>query len=351
MASLYPKARSPFWWMEWIDERGERRNESTRLRRDHAVQSREARALCAERTTAELRAPGRAGAEHWGWVGEFLRSRYLNSKLTLVRMQAAWRSGLVFLRARNIRAPRAFTRLEAMAFVPWRLGEEPLKLGLRLVKHNTALLELKALSVVMKEAAIRGMAVANPCVQLGIRRARGKVKPEITEEEAMVVEEGLKADRHKHFEARRISWEIANAQGCRLSETCVRLSDVDLAEGTITFRMKGGRDLTVALNPCLRPLFQRLKRTGAEFPFVMPPSFAKGWWSFFQRIGLGHLSFHCTRVTAVNRLRRAKVDPRVARDFIGHSSTIVHQIYQRGRRSEQDAATAALSQRSSESGT
>lgn len=348
MASLYPHKRSSFWWMEWIDEKGIRHNESTRLRVDDPAQTRKARALCAERTTNELRAPARSGGEHWGWVEQFLKNRYLNNEGTRERMLAAWRSGAVFLRAHAIRNPRGFTRAEAMSYVPWRLGPEAKKAGLRVIKHNTALLELKALSVVMREAAVRGLAIANPCVQLGIRRDRGRIKPEITDEEVTIIEAALAAsDKRKHIEAMRISWQIANAQGCRLSETCIRLADVDLQEGAITFRAKGGRDHTAALNPELVPLFTRLKREGGEFAFPLPPSFAKTWWSFLHRLGLKHLSFHCTRVTAVNRLRRAKVDVRVAKDFIGHSSTIIHQIYQRGRRAEQDAATAALSRATS----
>ena len=326
-----------------------RRNQSSRLLGEDAGQSRKARALCAEKTTAELRAPVKAGAESWGWVPGFLSARYVNSRLTRIRMEAAWASALVFLRANSIRSPRGLTRVEAMAFLPWRLSEEAVKCGLRVARHNTALLELKALSVVMREAATRGLAVANPCVQLGVKRERGRIKPEITDEEAQKVEDALAAESGRHADALRRSWAIANGQGCRLSETCVRVADVDLVEGTITVRAKGGRDHTANLNPDLRPLFDELRRSGVEFAFEMPPSFAKTWWTFFRRLGLAHLSFHCTRVTAVNRLRRAKVDVRVAKDFIGHSSTIIHQVYQRGRLSEQDGATAALSRRSSPS--
>ncbi len=82
----------------------------------------------------------RAGTESWGWVPTFLEQRYVNSDKTRVRMEAAWVSGLVFLRAHQIRSPRGMTRAEAMAFLPWRLSDSAVKAGLRKAKHNTALL-------------------------------------------------------------------------------------------------------------------------------------------------------------------------------------------------------------------
>jgi len=352
MASLYEKSRSPFWYCEWVDESGRRRNESTRLRRDDPGQTRKARALCAERSAAEYATPKAASGEGWAWVEAFLDARYRGQEKTRLRMRAGWFALDTWLRMQGVRSPRMLDRAACLAFPGWRLSGEARKAGLRAARHNTALFELKALSTILREAVARGLAPVNPCLQLGLKRVRGKIKPEILPDEIAQIEAALVTETGKHAEALRISWAIAMAQGCRLGETCVRLADVDFAEQTITFRVKGGGDHTAMLNPAIAPLLRRLRQERREFAFALPPSFAKVWWTFFQRLGMPHLSFHCTRVTAVTRLRRAKVDPRVARDFIGHSSEIIHRIYERGSHAEQAGATAALgSSASSESGT
>lgn len=342
MASLYKKTRSPFWWMEFRDVRGVRHNESTKLRWDDVEQTRKAKGLCAQRSAGEFAAPARGGGEGWKWVERWQETRYASNAGTRKRMGSAWAAVRAFLRERRVLLPRTLSREDCLAYFPWRLSAAAQGAGLRKASHNTVLLELKVLSSVMREAVARGLAGANPCLQLGLKRVRGKVKPRMTEEEIAAIEAALEVEESKHAEALRISWQIATRQGCRLAETWVPLDDVDLREGTITFRIKGGREHTQTLHPDLVPLFQRLKRRGLSHPFTMPPSFSAAWTKFFRRHGLGHLSFHCTRVTVVSRLREERVDERVAMDFVGHSSVLVHRIYQRGRRAEQDAAIDAL---------
>jgi integrase len=74
----------------------------------------------------------------------------------------------------------------------------------------------------------------------------------------------------------------------------------------------------------------------------MPENFSKKWKVFFKKCGFANLSFHCTRVTCVTRLARAGVDLRIAMDYIGHSSTLVHRIYQRLKPADHGAAIRAL---------
>src|SRR5207253_6880592 len=58
----------------------------------------------------------------------------------------------------------------------------------------------------------------------------------------------------------QVSYAIAMAQGCRFSETRVRLSDIDLRRGTILFHAKGGKVFETSLTPSLFPLIQRLEQ-------------------------------------------------------------------------------------------
>jgi len=218
------------------------------------------------------------------------------------------------------------------------------QLGLRTAKHNTARLEMQFLSGVMKEAVIRKLAPANPCLQLGIGRKEVKQKPDITPKEQTIVEDNLKK---LNDDAMSRSWEIAMLHGRRLKETCVDLNEVDLVVGTITFRNKGGQMRTKLLHPELVPLFKKLKKEGKKTAFDMPKNFSKKWKYFFKRIGLPHLSFHSTRVTVVNTLRDRGVDKRDAMDFIDHSSDIVHRSYEREKPMRQLSSVNALSRKPS----
>jgi integrase len=345
VASLYPKARSPFWWIEFRDaSTGHKRNESTKLRKDSPEETRKARQLCAQRTADELAAPVARSGESWSWVNEFLDLKYSDPH-TRRRAGNAWFNLTTYFQSRGILNARTLKREHCASYITWRTGPEARKLGLRKAVHNTALLELKILSGIMREAVLRERAAANPCLQLGISRARGKIKAEISPEEEAIIERQLKAEKGKYpyNEAMQISWQIAMLHVCRLSETCVPLSNVNLQEGTITFETKGHREQTKLLHPELVPLFQRLKKSGAKRAYEMPGNWSKKWKNFFVRCGLPHLSFHCTRVTGVTKLRRLGVDKRIARDYVGHSSEIVHAIYQRWRPDDHAAAVKALS--------
>ena len=63
--------------------------------------------------------------------------------------------------------------------------------------------------------------------------------------------------------------------------------------------------------------------------YEMTAQRARNWHRFFRRIGLPHLSFHCTRVTVITRLARAGVPEQQAMRFIGHATLEVHRIYQK----------------------
>ena len=119
------------------------------------------------------------------------------------------------------------------------------------------------------------------------------------------------------------------ATGCRLRETVIDLRNIDERAGTISFIQKGGRPHTTALPPKLLPLIQRLKAEGRRTTLDMPKGPSKEWRRFFRSIDLPHLSFHCTRVTTITLLARARVPIAEAMAYVGHVSRTVHRIYQR----------------------
>jgi site-specific recombinase XerD len=341
MASLYKKKRSPFWYMEWRDPKtGLPLNRSTKFRHDSPDQSRRARQLCAQRTADELEAPsqGGKGGENWRWVDGFLRMAYSTSPKTLQRYQQAWFAFSAFMAECKIAAPRHLQREEAESYVAWRMAPTKGR-GVRKASKNTALLDLKVISRIMREAVARKLAPANPFLQLGFKKDPPKPRPDILPHEMEII---LRELPKTNDEAMQVSWEIAMCHGRRLAETSVPMSKVNLESGTITFHNKGGAERTKLLHPDLVPMMKKFKADGRERTFDMPPNFSKRWAKFFDRIGLPHITFHSTRVRVATRLMEKGVDQRIAMDFIDHSSELIHGIYLKARPEHHRAAVDAL---------
>lgn len=314
--------------MEYKDASGERRQESTKLRVNTAGDTRKARALCQEmarRETARALQPGRTNETWAAWVLRFVEQRYGESP-TLPRVVTAWRNIEAFLLAHSILVPRQLTRQQVRDFVEWRQKSHD-EFGVRKAAKNTALLEVKFLSAIMHEAVESGFAEANPCLKLGLRREKAKPKEKISEIEHRLITRALKTEP----EWMRISYKIAWEQGCRFSETCLPLREVDLARNTIGLRTKGQKESVaeVPLSPQLRPLFRRLLRRGQKMTFEMPSQPSQIWHRFFNRMGLGHLCFHSTRVSFISRCYEQGIPKEIVMRIVLHASETVHQIYPR----------------------
>jgi integrase len=325
MASLYKRRDSKFWWIEYFDLSGARRQESTKLRHDRPNETRKAHDL--RRELAMRENDKFSIGEQWeAWVPRFMQQRYGASPKTLARYQNSWRNISVFLRTQEIFVPRQLSRQQVREFIDWRQQRHP-ELGVYEVSKNTALHEIKLLRILMNEATVSGFCNANPCARLDVKRDPAPRKPRITEVEHRKILASLKSEP----EWMQISFAIAWEQGCRFSETCLPLKDVDLRRGVIGFRTKGEKDSIAEfpLSPNLRPLFQRLIRAGKKVTFQMPPMPGKAWWRFFKRIGLRHLCFHCTRVTFVTRCYEAGIPRDSVMRLVGHSSYAAHEIYPR----------------------
>src|SRR4029077_4894107 len=100
------------------------------------------------------------------------------------------------------------------------------------------------------------------------------------------------------------SWIVARHRGCGISETAVPLRNIDLQTKTISFRGKGDRIHTAPLHDDLVELMKEAQKHNRDRLVDLPNHAPKKWHQFFRRIGLAHISFHCTRVTVVTRLAR-----------------------------------------------
>jgi integrase len=363
MASLYQRARSPFWWIKFRDPRSGRTiQESTGFKHGVGADTRRARELCAERTLAERKSARESPQEGWDqWVGDYLRVRYQGKPQSLLRYQIAWRMLRLFLDERGVNAPRYLTRAHCVDFVSWRQSNRPgdRRRGKYRAGHNTAHLEIKTLGLIMREAVLRGYAPFNPCRELDIKRVPGAEKPEFTDEELAFIEEKIAAEPEPTRTILGHSFRIARFHGVRISETYLNpmtavvvkqwASDGSIAEATITFRTKGNRTHCVGLHHKLFGLFSELIRDkqAETYPKAKSLSLSKLWFNFLTRIGIKKTKpkacFHSLRVTAASKLARSNtVQERDAMRYIGHASVTVHRSYVRHRHEALPACEVAL---------
>lgn len=328
MAYLYRKTRSPYWYIQYLDSERKKHDKSTGLRADDPNDTAKAKRLRAELEANEHgHIPLVNGAAWDSWVPKYL-DRHCQTEATLERYTDAWKWLALWLQRQRIHSPRQLTYRLGVEYVDWRTTFK--KRTGKVVGRNTAILELKMLSLIMGEAVRLGHADANPLVSLKIRKSKAAKKPELTDGEISEIHSALKSEP----EWMQICFEISLHTGCRLRETRIPLSCVDFVENKITFPSpKGGEDkaFSIPMPSALKPLFERLKLEGRTFALDFPFQPSRRWQQFFIKIKKPHLCFHCLRVTYVNRLRRAGVPREAAMRLVNHASELVHQIYQRER--------------------
>ena len=317
MATKYPKSRSPYWYLQFIDKDGIRRNQSSGLRFDNPKQTAEADIIVAQLTSAEVSRGLHGGTpdQRWEFVPKFLRD-HCRDDGTYKRYVNRWEWICFFLAEKKIRAPENVTFATAQEYVDWRT-EYKKKSGK----------SVKLFSMIMQQAMRLKLCAANPLVKLGMKKDDPDEKPEITDAEFAIILSALENEP----EWMQVSWQIAMHTGCRLKDTKLPMNQINFAEDSITFeKPKGGkkRAFSVPMPSALRPVLESLcdgRKVILEFPFQ--PS--RQWQHFFRRVGLPHLTFHCTRVTYITRLARKGVPLAAAMRLVNHASSTIHRIYQR----------------------
>lgn len=258
----------------------------------------------------------------------------------------------MFMNESNLAGPAAVTRGVCISYVAWRKKADPAA-GKYTACHNTALIELKTLSVLLQEALIRGWIPHNPVRSLGIKREPTREKPELTHEDIAAIRAAIKTWPNldqRHF--LHVSFEIAIHHGCRIRETCFPLTQIDFDNQTMMVNAKGGKIRRVRIHPDLMPLFLQLRADGRTHTYDQKytnlghrqfnPS--RIWAHVFHTLGLKQkgVSFHCTRVTVATWMARSNVHEAKAKAFLGHASTTVHRIYQRLRHEDLDPCLDAI---------
>lgn len=342
MASIYKRARSPFWWIKFLDATGAIQRQSTGLKVGVGSDYRRAVDLRAENSLLERRSQGVRPAETWErWVSEYICKEI--SGRTQERYLSAWRSLRLFLEEKEILSPRQLTYQHCSEYMPWRLKPNA-KRGKYIAGKNTAILEIKVLRWLLREAVRRGYAAGNPARELVLRRDPRKLFPEYTREQLEEIAEAIEREPEPLRTQFRNCFLLARYHGVRLMETNVNpLRDVQLwpsdrttacdgLEGSIRFHQKGGKIKEKPLHPKLIPLFADLIARKQIITYT-PLKWGGRWFKFFERGGIRaknpNACFHSLRVTVKNQLDAAGIPTEIVREYLSHTPQDVHSSYGR----------------------
>lgn len=331
MASHFVRKDSPYFWIRYRRLDGTWGQRSSGVRKDAEGVLRKIHQLVAEETAREVEGGSDAASLMFRrWVPGWINYKYVNLN-SRNRCMNAWGHISVFFEMHRIGHPAEVTYAVAHQYVRWRTNTERAEAeGRRVGAWNTAVMEVRFMGAMMQECLQRGWVVANPCGRLGLAKRPAKEKWAISrEEEALIFRE---------MQARRLAspWMeeaflVGMRQGCRLREVEVPLNRIDVKAMVITFKVKGGKLHAAPLHKDLLPLVARAKAEKREVLVKLPVSPSPRFAKFFNLVGLGHLCFHCTRVTVVTRLCEAGYSESQTMAYVGHASEAVHAIYRKMR--------------------
>lgn len=343
MASLHKDQKSPFWYLRFRDPAdGKWKSKATPFRHSVAAETRRARQIESETTNTERTGP-RVSPVWSKWVQPWIKSRYTD-KLSRARVGACWTIIGTFFAERSIWHPAQVERQHCYEYFEWRkkggVKRKP-------AHHNTALLEIKILGMIMGESMHRGYVTVNPAARLGIKKMPPKEKPALTDDEITILQAEFEKMDSESVARGGHAWmtrcfKIALCQGVRLTETQVPLSDVHLDGNVIVFsKTKGNKPYGAPIHPALRGDLEKWITAGEKVTCVLPAQASRIFHRAFKQLGIKN-SFHATRVTVATRLAIAGVDERLARLYLNHASTLVHSIYVRLRPEHAIGVTSAL---------
>lgn len=328
MASIFERKGSPFWYVKYRDEKtGLWKDRSTGIRVAGADSKRKAKlhALklsCAESADGNVKSP-----ERWdSWVQEYFDIRYGDARVernkTRIRANSAWNAIYSYLNENRVYSPRQLTYAVAAGYFEWR---KTFDWGFKKIAHNTAVTEIRFLSVVMREAVRRGFADANCVRDVETKREQPKQKDAFTSEELRTIEQGLKGDDIPQW--MREQYLVLSRQGCRSSEAFVPMREVDEKNMTLRLLLKGGKHFTAPLHPDLLPLVELARKEKRTHLVPLTRYAPKNWHTFFRRIGI-EASVHWLRVTVITRMLLQKYTTAEVCAWIGHSEE-VQRIYRK----------------------
>jgi integrase len=328
VAAIYKRKDSPWYWIRYKTAEGVWRAKATRFRTDNTLHRAKA-----QEEAAQLSVHERTLKTDHSWVGGMIDSHPVCTS-TRWHYRNSWRWLSRFLDERNL-SMEEFAPIHAEQYLAWRVSI-PRTNG-KPVCRNLACDDIKAMKWILRQGRLLGLVSSVKMMDYRTKKSPVSKRPVFTDEEIARVRRFLAHDVEMDpaREWMQICFEIGYHTGCRLRETRLDLRLVDLHADTITFpEPKGGttRAYTIPIPKGIRPLLERLKGAGRRHAFDWPGHGSRvsvAWRQLLNLCGLFKHTFHSLRATRVTNLRKAGIPQSVAMRLVNHSSTLVHEMYQR----------------------
>jgi hypothetical protein len=323
MAYSYVKRGSPWFFIKFKDPAGKWRTKSTRYRIDNTLHRAKATAEAARIGVTEKRKD--CGHD---WVDELIENHPV-SPLTKVYYRNCWRHLARFIIEEKI-SLQAFSANNCEKYLKWRQGLPRTSGGK--AGRNQACQDLKILKWIHRQGRLLGKMDSVALLDYRIKRGPiARIKPVFSDNDIQIARKALAVEGVPSWMP--ISFEIALATGCRLRETQIPLDCVDTKNRIMTFPCpKGGagKSFSIPIPAAIEPMLARMKAERREVTCLVPATRASLCWRRLLDIcGLKRHCFHSLRVTRVTRLRLSGCSQSVAMRLVNHSSTLVHELYQR----------------------
>jgi len=319
MAFLRKTSKSAFWVLRFRDlDTGRWREESTKCRHDDAKETRAAQRKCQKASERESEVSPLGEGEFARWVPGYLTAHYTRPN-SLKRYDAAWQRIAEWLRLRNLRHPGQVRYIHAADFMDWRKENG--------ASQNTARLELKFFSFVMREAMRREFTEENPIALAKVERTPAKEKPELSDDDLLAARGAFKT----RPQWMRTAFEICAHIGCRFAESSIPMSRVDFADGVIWVedsKRKEGDSRKLYAVPMPERLSSYLRDLKGERTTPILTGEMNRTFNIVLKKAVGATS-HSLRVSFISRCHRAGLSESQAMRLVNHSTRMVHRIYSR----------------------
>lgn len=325
MASIYHKGDDPRIWLRYKDSTGTWRGKPTSYRWSNIGELRQARLLAERAAEREAELLGGDSTLFSQWVSVWLGTKYGEAKTTTpARYNRSWRVVTRFLAANGIHAAAQVKREFIDEYLRWRKDT---------AGRNTAIGEVKLMSMVLSEAVRRGHCAFNPLAKPGLRKSAAKEKKVWTDTD--LGKAATHIEKHESHWMRAVLY-MGMYQACRLRQCAVPLDRIRFDLGVIQYPdmiVKGGEGFAQPIDPRFRPILKRLVEQAQKLGFKnlceIPWDATLRLRRTFDRAGLPGLSHHGLRVTWITRAAEAGVPESQAMAFCHHASREVHRVYKK----------------------
>jgi len=330
MASIYVRGKT--FWIRKKDSGGKWISKSTGYRTTNPGDVQQAKLMARKDSREEqiiAASLDTKNDEFTSWVYGWFKAEYASrGNTTFARYCSSWRTMEKFLSERGVIRPRQIDYTLLTTYLEWREARNG--------SRNTALSELKLLSMVWKEAKKRNFVEGdNPHSKLGLRKDAVAEKSPWSDEQIQTVGRDLEKN---HFGSwMHCTFVLGLYQAARLMQAQLPIAGINFQKGTISYPgncVKGGKPFTqplaLALIPTLKKIVEERTAKGEKM-LCQIPSFGASlaWREYLDGFGFTGISHHCLRVTWATRACLANVPVSQAMEFCHHKSELVHRVYQK----------------------